>query len=277
MRSALALLLACSAAAETRVESFGPLVSHAAALPMEGPFASRSLELPEPRLLRAARVFVAGEDGRPLADQSALCHVTLAGRDPSKGHHGAEQLLTLDGTTPALSWPGGWGLPLAAGRRYQLTAMTHGPASERPRWLRVELELAEPGTARPLAVAQTGISAAQADEPPATGPHDWKLPRGRRRYAAPASFEKDLRVRLATAHLHRGAVALTLSDAAGRELLAWRASGASASAPSWAPKGGLRLKAGEGYELAVEYDNPDGEERTAMASLYLFYEDGPPR
>ena len=280
--AAAALLGAASARAE--VLRLGPLRIRGAHAPMAGPFITQSIDFPKDVVLRSASVVLLGPDGKPDPDQTLLCHVTLADSDASHMPGKTPHVLTLDLGTRRLDLPDGYGVRLAANRRYLVNAMlaSNDPAVDREETFLITLDVAEAaaaGAPRAVAAHTVGLRAQDAGQDGVTGDFDWLVPPGRHEYSRTVPQPETETVRALSAHLHRYASSVRIAEAGtGKKVFEGAvergADGTLLRAPVWNAAAPLVLKAGTRYVWTAVYDNTGREPMRAMATFYVF-EDPP--
>ena len=285
MTSALALLLlaltAPPAAARDRVELLGPLRVRGVQPAMSGPFMVKSIEFDQTVLLRSLTARLLGADGKPDADQSRMCHLTLADADAIHVGPMAPQLVTLDLGTRRMEMPAGYGIRLEARRRYLLNAMllSDDPAADRTQTFEVTFDIVDegaPGAPRPLIFWPTSVRPEDTDAEPGRSKHyDWMVPPGRRRFVRTLVMPSTMTVHALTAHLHRYASDLSIVETGTNKVL-WAAkveraeNGVLIRSPSWSGAEPLVFHGGRRYTLSVGYDNTGREPAPAMGAFYFF-------
>jgi hypothetical protein len=275
-----ALLIGAPAAARVRVVRLGPVRIRGAHAAMAGPFVTQSLDFPNDVLLRSASVRLLGPDGEEEADQSLLCHVTLADADGTLVAGQAPHLLTLDLGTRRLELPAGYGILLKANRRYLLNAMLFSadPAIDQSRLFEVSLDAddaAGSAATRPVAARTVGLRAEDAGAAPVTGPFDWLVPPGRHSYSRILLNPETETMRAISAHLHRYARSVSIAEKdTGKIVFSGEVErgpdGMLRRAPVWNRAEPLVLRGGTRYVWTVVYDNSGREPARAMATFYLF-------
>jgi hypothetical protein len=225
-------------------------------------------------------VVLLGPDGKPDPDQTLLCHVTLADSDASHVPGKAPHVLTLDLGTRRLDLPAGYGVRLAAGRRYLVNAMlaSNDPAVDREETFLITLDVEEAaaaGAPRAVAARTVGLRAMDAGADAVTGDFDWLVPPGRHEYSRTVVQEESETIRAISAHLHRYAASVSIAEAdTGKKIFEGAVErggdGMLKRAPVWNAAAPLVLKGGTRYVWTAVYDNTGREPARAMATFYLF-------